>query len=408
MRVRHCVVMGAGMIGLSVALRLVQRGVRVTVIDMNAPGSGTSGTTGAMVGANEKRPLAYFELGRQSMLAMDRLARELDVAGAYLPTGHLEWANTGATQLALDERVARLVDWDYDVQRLSPATVKRELEPDLVIPSDVAEVTFFSADSIVYPHTLMAFMLRKLRELGGEVRFGGGAASIRREGTSVTGVALGTGESIDADVVVVAAGRWTSDVLSEHGFALPLLHPWGPTPEALGLQVITNGVVADVRRMIRMPGLSIRPAGGGRLMLHGRPEEKELHALGAANSGITWDEPLDPIPDGAHALVEKLRCVMENTQSVKVQSATASIRPIPGDGLPVVGWVPGVSKLYTAVTHSGIGLAPLLGELIANEIADSESESLLASFRAERFSDPGWAARAQPMREAVATEGPIN
>lgn len=408
MAVKRCVVLGAGMIGLSVALRLAQKGMRVTVVDMNAPGSGTSGTTGAMVGSNEKRPPAYFDLGVESMIAMDRLARELDVGGAYLPTGHLEWASTDATRQALDERVTRLVEWKYDVHRLSPGEVKRDLEPDLLIPSDVEEVTFFSADSIVYPHTLMAFMLRTLRALGAEFRFGSGAASVRREGSTSTGVILGNGENIDADFVVVAAGRWTSDVLGEVGFSLPLVQPWGPTPEALGLQVITNGVVADVRRMIRMPGLSIRPAGGGRLMLHGRPEENELHALGPDKSGLSWDTPLSPIPAGAHALVEKLRGVMENTQSAKVQSATASIRPLPGDGLPVAGWVPGLSNLYAVVTHSGIGLGPLLGELIAREVSDLEDAPLLESFRPDRFTDPEWSSRSHPMREVVANESTVN
>lgn len=333
---KHCVVLGAGMIGVNVALRLAQRGMRVTLVDGGAPAAGTTGTSGSLVGSNEKRPWDYFELGEQSMDAMHRLGEEFEGDRWLLPNGHLEWADSDATRASLEERVTQLREWGYSVERLTPAEVKRDLEPELIVPAGVEDITFFSGDSIVYPHIMIALILRQLRQLGVEFRFGAGPASLVVESSVVTGIVDGSGEQVPADVVIACVGRWSGELLSGVGCSLPMVSPWSETPETLGLQVITSGVPVDVRRMIRMPGLSIRPAGGGRLMLHGRSEEAELHALGP-NSGLEWDAPLSPIPAQAHALLKKATRVLENMQSVRVQSATASIRAMTADGLPAVG-----------------------------------------------------------------------
>jgi glycine/D-amino acid oxidase-like deaminating enzyme len=58
---------------------------------------------------------------------------------------------------------------------------------------------------------------------------------------------------------------------------------------------------------------------------------------------------------------------------------------MPADRLPIVGPVPGLDGLYLAVTHSGVTLAPVLGRLIADEIATGDQAWLLAPFRPARF-----------------------
>ena len=56
-----------------------------------------------------------------------------------------------------------------------------------------------------------------------------------------------------------------------------------------------------------------------------------------------------------------------------------------GDGRTIVGALPPVPGLFVAATHSGITLAPLLGEALAAEMIDARREPLLANFRPERF-----------------------
>lgn len=396
------VVIGAGMIGLCLAWRLSEAGHRVTVVDMGGPMGGSSHTNGALVTANEKRPFSYHALGRSSIEEMGRLPDELGDGHWLLRTGHVEWG-VAASAEALERRLEELRPWDYPVQRLTPEDIA-ELEPELVVPPEVKWAAFFREDSILYPHLLAALILRRLRRLGVELRFGAGTVSLTpRSGGGYR--VVGANTSIEADSVVVCAGRWTQELVAGLGFDIPMLSAWGPTPEALGFQVITAPAPVQVQRMIRMPGLSIRPAGGGRLMLHGRPEEAQLHVAGSR--GRPWDVPLDPLPEQAEAMVSKARGVLLNAGSLRAQSAALSVRALPYDGLPVVGPVPGHPGVYAVTTHSGIGLAPLLGRLCAGELC-GQAAAELDDFRPARFEGSAWRTRVSPMRETHPDDAPTN
>jgi glycine/D-amino acid oxidase-like deaminating enzyme len=141
-------------------------------------------------------------------------------------------------------------------------------------------------------------------------------------------------------------------------------------------------------------------------MLHGRREEDQIHTERKPDAW-PWDRPLIPPPPQAQALVEKARRMLVDGDLLAVQSAAASVRALAFDGLPVVGPVPGKPGLYAIVTHSGIGLAPLLGRLAAGEIS-GERSAALESFRPDRFLDDDWRTRSSPMRDARPSDAPTN
>jgi glycine/D-amino acid oxidase-like deaminating enzyme len=60
---------------------------------------------------------------------------------------------------------------------------------------------------------------------------------------------------------------------------------------------------------------------------------------------------------------------------------------MPADRLPIVGRLPWLDSLYLAVTHTGVSLAPVLGRLVAGEVADQTADGLLAPFRPGRFAE---------------------
>ena len=62
-------------------------------------------------------------------------------------------------------------------------------------------------------------------------------------------------------------------------------------------------------------------------------------------------------------------------------------RAMPADRLPIVGPLPWLDQLYLAVSHSGVTLAPVLGRLVAKEVADGTTDGLLAPFRPGRFAE---------------------
>lgn len=58
---------------------------------------------------------------------------------------------------------------------------------------------------------------------------------------------------------------------------------------------------------------------------------------------------------------------------------------MPADGLPILGFSQSVPNLYFATMHSGVSLAPLVGEFATTEILDGARIDLLEPYRVERF-----------------------
>lgn len=83
-------------------------------------------------------------------------------------------------------------------------------------------------------------------------------------------------------------------------------------------------------------------------------------------------------------LTEASRLIQD---SPKLEQTTHKIglKPIPGDGEPVLGELKSVPSCYVAFTHSGATLALLVGEMLADEILSGNTNPMLETFRPERF-----------------------
>ena len=79
---------------------------------------------------------------------------------------------------------------------------------------------------------------------------------------------------------------------------------------------------------------------------------------------------------------------LDVAQIPHLADAVVGVRALTADLLPAVGWTYATSGVYVAVTHSGVTLAPVLGELIAAEVAGGADERLLRPFRPTRFATP--------------------
>jgi glycine/D-amino acid oxidase-like deaminating enzyme len=132
-----------------------------------------------------------------------------------------------------------------------------------------------------------------------------------------------------------------------------------------------------VERVLHAPRLSIRPHSGGRLVLHCHDVDEELVPGPPDRAGQRRA--------AAQRVLARLESVLPAAGAgVAVENAYVGVRPMPVDGMSVLGWVPGVDSLYVAVTHSGLTLAPVLGEIAAREVL-GEPSALAAAFRPERF-----------------------
>ena len=181
----------------------------------------------------------------------------------------------------------------------------------------------------------------------------------------MSGVRLANGEEIEADLVVNCAGPAADRVARLAGRTLPMA-------QTIGLVVrVTPGDHA-IGRVIHAPDLHMRPDANGLLALH----------HGDADDGITAGEPPNV---WAETLRQRVGTYLPELAAIRVSRWSVGTRPIPADYRTSAGLLASLPGYAEIVTHSAITMGPLLGKLVATEIATGEADPLLAPFRPERF-----------------------
>jgi len=360
-------VIGAGVVGASVAWRLSQGGVRVTVIERARPGSGTSGATFAWVNASAKSPRDYFELNFAGLREHQRLVTEFGGASWYHPGGNLVWVAEDELPV-LQRRVEDLRSWNYQVEWWTARDVQAELEPELRCPDSEARFVFYPEEAWVDVSLLVGELLERARAAGAKLIERDPIVALETSGGRVCGLRLASGKALAVDAVVNAAGPWADQVAGLLGLQLPLA-------PALGLVVRVAVTGQPIRRVFHTPIVNVRPDGPGYLCLHHGDADLQL----GDHREVSASDPL------ASLLVERARQVLGGLDDARVIAAAVGIRPIPADGRSCIGAVSAISGYYEAVTHSGVTLGPLIGRLLAQEILNGTIEPVAAPFRPDRF-----------------------
>ena len=365
---RRCVVIGAGILGASVAARLAAAGLRVTLLDQDEPGRATSRWSFAWINSNDKVPRPYHDLNHAGMRAWAELAPDLDGNAWYRPSGHVELATEGTGEL--EARVKRLTEWGYPARLISPAEAS-ELEPALRLPASSA--AFFPDEGYLLTEPLIARLVAHAESHGAQVLTGrpGRVTSIDTSGDAPPQVRTATGAVLEADEVICCAGRWTPSLA-----AVPLI-PWQTEGSvAPGLTVRVGPVVPPGPvRLLHTPDLALRPHPGG--LLHLEAED--------AAAAVDLHTPEPELRRWAAELLRRARRTVRGLDDARVVAHQVCVRPLPPDGQSIVGRLPGIPGLYVAVTHSGVTLAAHLSRLIAAELATETPPALLAPYTPARF-----------------------
>ena len=366
----HVVVIGAGVVGASIAAGLTARGAQVTLVERDWPGAGTSATSFAWINSNGKEPQAYYEINAAGVRAHHELAG--DGAPWLVPNGHLEYATAPEHRERLRGRMQRLTDRGYPVRELTHAEAA-QLEPDLLIPAGCDTIAFFPEEAHVYPSRYLAQMLGRAVDAGAVLRARTEVVGLEPDGAGAR-VTLGDGSVLQADAVVSAAGRWSAELGRLAGVTVPMAEFTSPGDVTVGYLLETGPLPVRVDRLITSPRLNIRPDGGGRLLLQ------------ALDLDVTADPGTVPelASELSTAVLDRLREVVRHTGSAEVRRLVVGQRVMTADGYTTVGPVPGAEWLYVVATHSGVTLAPLLGERVAAEVLGGD-EPLFADFRLGRF-----------------------
>src|SRR6516162_5804792 len=362
------IVIGAGVMGASVAYRLAQAGAAVTVLEATRVGGGTSGISFAWTNAHNKPPKPYHDLNVAGMKAHAALADEFGATPWWHGGGSLEW-EAQSDRTAQAENIEQLRSWGYAAEWITLRQVQ-ELEPD-IDPATIADapVAFFAEegwlDPVVYAHAMLSAARRRH---GAKVICGVRVVDLIMAGDRVTGVRLANGAVHEADIVVNCAGRWTNEATRDAGLHLPL----APT---VGFLVFTPPVAAGLSRVVRTPVIDTRPDGAGRLILH----------WNATDAAMSFDTQLSPTMSEARDLVRRARRLLPSIGEVEPEAVRIAIRPIPGDHLSAIGPMPRTSGYYIAITHSGVTMSPFLAAAVADEIVGGRQRPELADFRPARF-----------------------
>ncbi|WP_131736409.1 NAD(P)/FAD-dependent oxidoreductase [Actinomadura roseirufa] len=367
--VGNVVVVGAGVYGAAVSESLTRRGARVVVVDAGAPAGGTSGATFSWTNSCGKQPRAYHDLNVAGMEAHRRLADDAPGGGWYHEGGNLEWADGEAGRAELRAKVARVLEYGYEARLLGRADVPA-LEPDLDPTGLPDEIAYFPREGWVEPVPLVGHLLARATSGGAEVVRNDAVTAVETGADGVRGVRLASGRGIAADAVVNCAGPRAAEIARLAGLDLPMRN-------TRGVLVYTSPAAVSVSHVVHAPRVHLRPDGAGRLLLH-TPEVDAAVRVSDAGE-VTVDEP------AVEKVVEAGRALYPGIRDVEVESVRVGERPIPGDGLPVLGRVAGLSGFHFAVSHSGATLCLHAGDLVAAEVLGEDRDDALAPFRFERF-----------------------
>jgi D-hydroxyproline dehydrogenase subunit beta len=368
---RRCVVIGAGILGASVAARLASAGQRVTLLDQDEPGRATSRWSFAWLNSNDKAPRHYHDLNHAGIRAWAELAPGLDGGAWYRPVGHVELAappdspDSGAGAAELAARVSRLTEWGYPARIINPAEAAA-LEPSLRAPAAGA---LFPEEGYLLTRPLVARLVAQAKSHGAEVRTGEPGRVAGLEPGATPRVRTATGAVLEADEVICCAGRWTPDLA-----AVPLI-PWRiPGSTAPGLTVRVGPVTPPGPvRLVHTPDLALRPHPGGLLHLEAPDAVVDLHT---PEAGLArW----------AAELLRRAQQTVRGLGDARVVDYKVCPRPMPIDGQSIVGRLPGAPGVYVAVTHSGVTLAAHLSRLITEDLATGTPPADLTPYSPGRF-----------------------
>ncbi len=350
------VVVGAGIVGAAMAYHLARRGAPVTLVDRARPASGATGRSFAWITQGLDPPEAYDRLRRLAIQDYRRLEQELGPALKVDWCGALTWERDSAdTERFVRTRMAR----GDDVRLVEQAEMAR-LEPNLInLPTLAA---YRASEGAVEPTAATDALLRGAQRAGAEIRLGDEVVALTANDRRVTGVRTPDGV-IGAEVVVLAAGIGAGVLCEALGLVLPL----NASP-ALLLNFRTTGRL--VRGVVSNPDMEIRQASDTRLI--------------AAEDYI--DDSIDNGPAAvAQRALAAIRQGLRRSDGLALDTIDVGRRPIPADGVPVVGFSARVDGLYLAVMHAGVTMAPAIARLATSEILDAMEAQPLQACRLERF-----------------------
>ena len=367
---KKVVIVGAGVIGAAIAYHLSQRDeIAVTLLERDIPGAGASGHSFAWANAFGKDPRDYHTLNRRSLDMWYRLAHQLDVDIGIHYGGEMRWENDPQRAAQLRQRIQQIQTWGYPC-RIITRDEMLTLEPHLH-PGTVTTASFSEADIHVETDRFIDVCLQRACERGAVVHPQTDVTGFVTRNGSVVAVKA-TDAEFPCDAVVLASGVQTTELASFAQTHIPQQRSPGIVIKTTPCATVLHNVA-----VIHAP-----PTDENHQYLHLRQlSDGSLRIGQGTQEGINRDDS----QQHADALLARAKAYLPAIADAEAIPTPVGYRPMPLDGFPVLGFTEAVENLYIALMHSGVTLAPLVGEMATLEIADGARVEWFTPYRPERF-----------------------
>jgi glycine/D-amino acid oxidase-like deaminating enzyme len=358
------VVVGGGIIGSAIAFELRERGVETILVERDIDPQGASAFSFASVSALDEPLRDVYLLKCMGMVGWRRWEKRLGHGMGLARDGEIRWAESDESARHLLSLIERAAGRGYPVRPISNPELSALLPAR--VPRKALAASFAPEDAQVDAVQAIDALRGAFLESDGDIAIG--RANLLFEGASVR-VRVGD-VTIEPSRVVIAAGAETAALLDRFGWEIPM----EPSP---GLLVITEPTEHFVTGTVYAappsgPAIHLRQLSDGRVLVGERAQDYVTH---------------DPTKRHAARLLHQARESFPALSSVKVDRFTVEWRPMPRDGMPIIGPLPGMPSVYVAAAHAGVTLAPVVGELVARELVDNLSAPRLEPFRVARFTE---------------------
>jgi sarcosine oxidase subunit beta len=364
-------IVGAGVLGASIAWHLGALGVRdVVLFDRGAPGQGS---TARATGGFRAQFGTELEV-RLALLAREKLRRfrdEVGVDSGYEAHGYLWLARTSA-QL----EVLRAANAVQRACGLVEARILESAEIGAVNPAvrgEFAGGAWCPTDGFLRALRILDGYLSGAQRQGAQVRTGAPVEAFRVERGKVTALRV-AGEEVPCGTVVVACGAWSAPVAGMAG----VLAPVSPLRRQVALTEPTSALPASMPLTIFVDdGFHFRVRDGRVLLLLPTP----------GNPGDPFDASVEPQWLDGVARIARERVPVLAGVPIDLQGSWAGLYEMTPDHLPLLGFSDVVENLFLACGCSGHGvmLSPALGQLAAELLAGRTPSLPVEALRPGRF-----------------------
>jgi glycine/D-amino acid oxidase-like deaminating enzyme len=371
-RTADIVIVGAGVMGASIAFQLAQRKAgRVVVIDKDHVASGGSGRSSALIRMHYSLP-AEVHLAVISLHMFERWADLVGEATLFRKTGFVRIVHPNETE-RLKLNVAMQRDLGVNARLISKQELQ-ELEPDWCV--DDVSLAAYEPDSGYGDGAGVANdFLARARDLGVAYSPRTRAISFRIENGRVRGLQTDQGE-ISAPLIIAAIGPWTRPLLQSAGYDPPIETEYHQVAILKNAPGMKGGGCACIDSAT---GTYFRPDGHDKFLVgdfYGkRPVDPDDLPQRAS------DESLEELIERAGRRVPKL----ENAEIMRGVTGVYDMTP---DSRPLLGQIPDVAGLYVCAGFSGMGfkISPAIGLVMSELLLDGASKAVdISAFRPNRF-----------------------